>query len=248
VPSEIQVEPGVSQLQNKPAALNDGASRPRDIQRNTLKSQSYAVLRRDLMAGQFEPGQQLTVRALAEHLGVGTMPAREAVLRLVAAGALEQLSTGRIRVPHVSRTEYEEIIAIRLRLEPLAAERAAMLATPQDLKLIDAAWRAFPAPTRVKDVEAAALANWAFRFDIYRAAQAPLLVDLIESVWLRSGPLIAHPLRHATPAVAKNTHSLRGNLVTAITRQDPDAARMATQAIIESAADWYRGNFPFHGD
>jgi DNA-binding FadR family transcriptional regulator len=75
-----------------------------------------------------------------------------------------------------------------------------------------------------------------------------LLVDLIESVWLRSGPLIAHPLRHATSAVSKNTHSLRANLMTAITRQDPDAARLATQVIIESAADWYRGNFPFHGD
>jgi DNA-binding GntR family transcriptional regulator len=122
-----------------------------------------------------------------------------------------------------------------------------MLATPQDLKLIDATWRAFPTPTRVKDVEAAALANWAFRFDIYRAAQAPLLVDLIESVWLRSGPLIAHPLRHATPAVARDTHSLRAILVAAITRQDPDAARLATQAIIKSAADWYRGNFPFQG-
>jgi DNA-binding GntR family transcriptional regulator len=228
--------------------MQDSARRLGDIQRNTLKSQSYAVLRRALMAGQFEPGQQLTVRALAEHLGVGTMPAREAVLRLVAAGALEQLSTGRIRVPHVSRTVYEEIIAIRLRLEPLAAERAAMLATPQDLLLIESAWRAFPTPTRVKDVEAAALANWKFRFDIYRAARAPLLVGLIESVWLRSGPLIAYPLRHATPAVAKDTHLLRAALVTAVTRQDAAAARHATQAVIDSAAAWYRSHFPFDGD
>ncbi|MBC7939194.1 MAG: GntR family transcriptional regulator [Chitinophagaceae bacterium] len=229
-------------------ALNGDEKRPSDIKRNTLKEQSYSVLRRALMAGQFEPGQQLTVRGIGEHLGVGTMPAREAVLRLVTAGALEQLSTGRIRVPHVTRTDYDEIIAIRLRLEPLAAERAAALATPHDLALIASAWRAMPASARVKDVEAAALANWEFRFDIYRAAQAPLLVGLIESVWLRSGPLIAYPLRHATPAVARDTQGLRAKLVDAMTQQDPGAARQATQAIIESAADWYRANFPFQGD
>lgn len=238
----------MSKEQKKPVAVDDGVGRPGDIRRNTLTSQSYVVLRRALMAGQFEPGRQLTVQAMAEHLGVGTMPAREAVLRLVAAGALEQLSTGRIRVPHVSRIQYEEIIAIRLRLEPLAAERATALATPRDLERIELAWRALPPWARVTDVEAAAVANWEFRFGIYRAAQAPLLVDLIESVWLRSGPLIAYPLRHATPAYSRHTQDLRADLLSAITMRRPDAARQATQAVIEAAADWYRGNFPFNSD
>ncbi len=47
----------------------------------------YSGIRDAIVGAQFEPGQKLSLRAIAGELGVSAMPVRAAVLRLVAKKA-----------------------------------------------------------------------------------------------------------------------------------------------------------------
>ena len=50
----------------------------------TQRERVYFEIRRALMAGDFEPGQKITIGAVASALGVSATPVREALRRLTA--------------------------------------------------------------------------------------------------------------------------------------------------------------------
>jgi len=161
----------------------------RDPAAPSLEERAYRSIRDALMSGVFLPGARLSIRRVAAALGTSPMPARVALGRLVAEQVLEVLPNGTTVVPRLTRAGFIELNAIRARLEPLATAMAAphvdaaMLARLEALlpRLIDASARG--------DVAAMLTANQQFMFEIYRAAEAPLLLSMIESLWLRRGPM-----------------------------------------------------------
>ncbi|MEZ5984033.1 MAG: GntR family transcriptional regulator [Parvularculaceae bacterium] len=113
-----------------------------------IHEEVYERLRRAIIAGQFEPGKSLSVRGLAAEFGVSAMPAREAIRRLAALGALEVTETRRVMVAHMTPERFDELTIARRTLEPeiaaLAARKLAKDAKIRDaliakLKTIDAA-------------------------------------------------------------------------------------------------------------
>jgi len=84
----------------------------------------YRSLRQQVMHGEVPPGQPMTLRGVARDFGVSMTPAREAVRRLVAEGALTISSSGRVSTPELSPERIEELAAIRALLEPELASRA----------------------------------------------------------------------------------------------------------------------------
>ena len=55
----------------------------------TLRAQVTQSVRIALMNGNLQPGQAVTVKAFSGMLGASVMPAREAMTRLIAKGALK---------------------------------------------------------------------------------------------------------------------------------------------------------------
>lgn len=84
----------------------------------------YRVLRTRIMHGLIEPGASLTLRGIAREFGVSMTPAREAIRRLAAEGALKISSSGRVSAPELSNDRIEELAALRALLEPELASRA----------------------------------------------------------------------------------------------------------------------------
>jgi DNA-binding GntR family transcriptional regulator len=79
-----------------------------------------------LLSHQLEPGQRLTVDALARELGVSQTPIREALHRLEAGGVVVRTHLAGYRVgPQLTRQQFEDVVEVRLLLEPAAARRAA---------------------------------------------------------------------------------------------------------------------------
>ena len=91
-----------------------GAMSPRGSVRDTVER----AVREALLTGRFVPGRAVTLRGLAQELGVSPMPVREAVRALSAGNALEIRPNGRIQVPTMTRPRLEEILKARLLLEP----------------------------------------------------------------------------------------------------------------------------------
>jgi DNA-binding GntR family transcriptional regulator len=160
------------------------------VQNVNLNERVYSQLRDAIMSGHFRPGEVLTLRGLAAALGTSIMPARDAVLRLIVERALE--STGRsARVPVLDLDAMKDILRFRMALEGEAASLAAERATPAELAAIDqAAARVGKAWTR-DQVKKFVAANQEFHFSIYRAAHSPLLLSMIETLWLQIGPHLA---------------------------------------------------------
>ncbi len=148
----------------------------------------YRALRTQVMHGELAPGQPLTLRGLARTFGVSMTPAREAVQRLAAEGALTLSLSGRISTPELTPERIEELASIRALLEPELASRALPrihLALIERLKTINAANAEAVAK---QDAVAYVRTNLEFHRTIYLRAQAPAMLALTETVWLQLGP------------------------------------------------------------
>src|SRR4051794_6599884 len=84
----------------------------------------YQAIQEGLIGGRFVPGRSVTLRGLAEILGVSPMPVRAAVARLVAEGALAMTPTRRVSVPAMTPGRFDELVRARILLESEAAVRA----------------------------------------------------------------------------------------------------------------------------
>lgn len=156
----------------------------------------YARLRRAIIDGQLEPGRSLSVRTLGAQFSVSAMPAREAIRRLVALGALEVTPTRRITVSRMSPSKIEELTDARIPLETRLAVRAfertekkpkARAVLIAKLSKIDAR---LDAAIAAGDVAGYSKANSEFHFALYDAAKAPVLLGVVEGLWLQIGPFM----------------------------------------------------------
>ncbi len=149
---------------------------------------TYARLRDMILFGHLAPGQPVTIQGLIAELGAGMTPVREAIRRLTAEGALSPQGNRRVAVPPMTAALLDQVAFARLAIEPHLAGLATTRLTPALIARIAAIDAEVTAAIGRGDVPAYLKANHAFHFTLYEAAEAPVLVDLARSLWLRAGP------------------------------------------------------------
>ena len=82
------------------------------------------LLKQDILAGNFEPGEKLKMATLKEHYGVGVNPLREALSQLVVEQLVAVEDQRGYRVHPVSQAEMQDIYDARAHLEALCVELA----------------------------------------------------------------------------------------------------------------------------
>ncbi|WP_131113485.1 GntR family transcriptional regulator [Lichenihabitans psoromatis] len=187
-----------------------------------LNLRAYRVLREAILSGAFAPGAHLNIRPLAVQLGMSPMPVREALARLRSDGALETLPNRAFRIPVLAVATFRDILLTRIRVEALACEQAAIRASVQDVVAVAALFDDLTAAERGKPDRYLRL-HRNFHFAIYALAGMPVLVDIIEGLWLRIGPLILASSRERM-AVDRNHH---GAILRALRASDPTAIALA---------------------
>lgn len=96
-----------------------------------LSEQAYLKLRDHLIMLEIRPGEAINDSAVAEQLGMGRTPVREALKRLESDHLVVAYPRRGTFATSVDITELADISEIREQLEPLAARRAAKLASSQ---------------------------------------------------------------------------------------------------------------------
>lgn len=204
-----------------------------------MAGQVHGELRELLVSGVLTPGEKLSLRTVADRLGVSITPVREAVSRLITDNALEVLPNRAVRVPVVSLAQFRELTAIRLAIEGFAVERAAEQRSKKDLAAMrqhDGAFRR-ECRSRAPDVSAAVKANQEFHFAVYRAAGLPALMPIIEGLWLRIGPVLNFDMRSSAARLRIGAaESCHAQMLAAIEQGKPREAKAALAADIEGAA------------
>lgn len=174
--------------------------------RMTVSDGVYRQLRDALIVGRFDPGQVLTIKALAGTFGTSQMPVREALRRLGAENALEMALNGSACVPHVSLERLNDICKARLAIEGLAMDEAAARITRAELSGIEALMHRHEVVCAAGEVYEMLLTNRAFHFGIYAAARSDVLVQLIGSLWLRYGPYMRMLSSYIAPRLETGLH------------------------------------------
>ena len=163
------------------------------VGRETLQDRVYAQLRRSLIHGMFDAGDMLRIQDLAEKLQTSTMPVREALGRLVSEQALEALPNRSVRVPIITRERLDDLARARCLIEgQMTALALPNLAAGDFVRLKQLTVEceaAFRSDDRDKAHSTSEL-NHAFHFYIYRAAGSSVLIPIVESLWLQSGPYV----------------------------------------------------------
>jgi DNA-binding GntR family transcriptional regulator len=205
----------------------------------SLRSQVYDSLRDALTAGRFTPGQKLSFRFIAGTLGVSLTPVREAIRRLVAEGALEMRPSRSVRVPLMTRDKLLELRDIRLVLEGLATEKAAALATDAQVAKLRRIVNDLMTVRSRGDTSADRQKIREFHFALYAIANQPTLLQLIEGLWLRTGPYLNLLYPHYIASPLGPERRLR--IIRALQTHDAPTARREIEGDIGDALSYVAG-------
>ena len=128
-----------------------------------------------------------------------------------------------------------------MNLEGQAAARAAELVSPEALQEIEAIHDAFckEFAQSAPDESRLIALNKELHFAIYNQAEMPILLQIVESLWLRIGPILNFDLRSGNERVVQRVQaSHHAAMVDALKRRDPVAACESLQNDIKSAAEF----------
>jgi DNA-binding GntR family transcriptional regulator len=108
----------------------------------TLRAQTHKILRDEVTAGRFEPGQRINEVEIAQELGVSRGTLREALRNLEQEGLLVGVAHRGTFMRTLSPEEAIDLCEVRLSLELSAACRLAKVMTEEKLELIEERLRA----------------------------------------------------------------------------------------------------------
>ena len=91
------------------------------------------AIRTRIISREYPPGMRLTEEALASEFGISRVPIREALRVLVVEGFLDAKPNWGTFVVELNSDEAAHFLEIRAVLEPLAASRAALNRTPDQI-------------------------------------------------------------------------------------------------------------------
>lgn len=169
--------------------------------RRTVQDGVYQRLSEALMSGRIEPGQHFTIASIAEMCGTSHMPVREALRRLAGENALEVASTGSAFVPPASRGRLDDLCDARVIVESAAAARAATIVPEQTIQQMNTIIGAYFEAARAHDFAGMTSLNREFHFTLYHGSNSPVLVRLIETLWLQFGPYLHLLTRRIEPSL-----------------------------------------------
>jgi DNA-binding GntR family transcriptional regulator len=205
------------------------------LEHDTLNDKAYRAIKQSLISGSYAPGQVLVIRQLAETFGISTTPIREALQRLVAERILQLQKNRSIVIPLLSASTFRELVAIRCAVEGLATEMAAKHIDAKQLEHLQelsAGMEASLVPSRSRRY---LKLNEEFHFTIYESSSAPILLDMIKTLWGRIGPYLNY-LFEVAPYVphANENHQ---QIIIALQRRAGSAARTSIVRDISEAAE-----------
>ncbi|WP_174310975.1 amidase family protein [Gordonia namibiensis] len=198
----------------------------------TLAEGVYQQIRRNILEGRIAPGTRVSIRSLAESVGVSTMPTREALKRLGFEGLVE-FDRRAVTITMLSPDEIRELFTIRSRLECLATEWALpafdVEAAVALRSVLDRMAEPGIGPIVWREL------NREFHQTFYACGTSRYLLELIHNIWDRIQPYMAvyaSAVHDFTEADRQHAHMLQLMLA-----GDLDALLDATREHLHDTAE-----------
>ena len=127
-----------------------------EIERNPfapLGETIYFILLQDIISYRYKTGDKLKEAQLAEAFGVSRSPVRWALQMLVQQGMLEKAENSAALVTAYTEQEWQDLMNIRVKLEPTAASLAAVRMTDGELAQIEQTMRSLREACEQNNIE-----------------------------------------------------------------------------------------------
>ena len=147
-----------------------------------LRDVVFQTLRTAILKGDLKPGERLMELQLASKLGVSRTPIREAIRMLEQEGVARTIPRKGAEVAGMTEKDMEDVLQIRCVLEELAARLSCQNITDEEMRELKIAMVAFEEKTREGNVVELAKADVTFHDIIYRAADNPKLLVLLNNL------------------------------------------------------------------
>jgi DNA-binding GntR family transcriptional regulator len=199
----------------------------RPIESRSVVEQVMTELRRSILSGALAPGRELSLRELAEMLGVSIIPVREALRSLESEGLVLTRPGRSARVAPLDLEELQSIYRLRRRLEPEIAQRSCRLLTVAELDWLEE--QAIGFGQRDRTMNEIYDGHHAFHLALLAPAATAWDIRILSTLWRASeryirigwGRLDPDPQEHER----REQHHVE--LVSAFRQRDPEVASAA---------------------
>lgn len=193
----------------------------------------YLTLRAAIFHGILAESERLQERWLSQVLEVSRTPVREALQRLEAEGFAKDVPRVGLVVSLLTLQEVEDIYALRICLEGMAAQLATRLASESAITVLEQLQAQIEMAQRQRNIEQVTILNAEFHDAICRAGKNHRLAGLVnllhDSVQRVGSTTLAYPGR---PEQATKEHRA---ILSAIKRRDAEVAKRLAEEHMEHA-------------
>ncbi|MEV0962006.1 MULTISPECIES: GntR family transcriptional regulator [unclassified Streptomyces] len=211
------------------------------VTRNTLRQQIADALRDEVLAGRLRPGQEFTVKQIAEQYGVSTTPVREALVDLAGQGLLDSSQHRGFHVHRFSVEDFRGMIEARsLIVDAVFREGGVPRAqSATGASLVSVRRRAEEAARAARCGELNVLIGYDLRFwrELGALVTNRYIADFLDRLRVQSW-VFAVPRLRGEPDLGNWLWCGHEQLVDAITQGDAAAARSLISADDDLALRW----------
>jgi DNA-binding GntR family transcriptional regulator len=192
---------------------------------DSLTEAAYQALKRDIVRCDLEPGRRVTEVELVDRYQTGRAAVRTALSRLYQERLVEVLPRQGYVIAPITLKHVRDSGAVRLLLEPPAAQAAAGRTDIAELRRLEAEYRAHEDFGHGEHLEAFMQANAAFHLAVARASDNRRLVDMIAGllVEMERSFHLAYRLRNNAVRFHEMNHVDHAEIIQALA--DNDAPR-----------------------
>ena len=141
---------------------------------------------------EYQPGELIVEKKLIEEFGVSRAAVREAILRLQQIGLLEIRPRVGTYVSQIDIASVRHAYEIKKNLEALAAELAAVRATPAQIDELFEILKRFETYDIVKDYKACIQDDQRFHYIIRNATANPMLMEILDELNLKTARFLQY--------------------------------------------------------
>lgn len=217
---------------------NTASPRSAKVEKQPAHELVYQKLRSQILFGDLVPGQSVTIQGLTDSLEAGMTPVREAIRRLISDGALVFQGNRRVSVPLLTDADVTELIFARKSIESELCKRASHKMSAADIDRLEALDRHLDGMIADGDVGGYLRLNHAFHASLYAHADALILSDLVERLWLRFGPSLRVVCGRFGTQSLPDRHK---DIIAALRDRDAEKAALATAQDIEQGMELMAG-------
>ena len=198
----------------------------------SLAEQVFERLENDILCGKYKRGEILTELMLVSDLAVSRTPVREALRRLEQEHLVESTTKG-ILILGITKDDLVDIMELRLKIEGMAAARAAERITDDELRELKDALELQEYYVSKKDAEHIKALDNTFHYLVYRFSGSSIIYDTLM-------PLHNKARKYRKASVENESRALSSvqehrAIYEAIAARDPKLAEQVTTNHVQNA-------------